>query len=172
MVHPPTTLRGLRVLRCRVYFGELFSLLRIVDDGAVVSTDFCKACSKLALHHMWGRDQTIFEEEEGQIIRLEDMLDVIEGGEIFLEPYYHAFPVGPALSPPKPRSVPTIYQPHPRHCRLLFLYIIHRVGQISRCDRREAERAILEMAYSLHHPPICYTWDSSALGHPCSEKES
>ena len=135
------------------------SVLRIVDDGAVISTVWCKNCCKEALQHMWGRDQTISEEEEGQTIRFGGMLEVIQGDDVFLRPYYHASPVGPALRPPKTRFIPACFQPHPRfYTRSLFLYTIHRVGQISRRDEREAERAILEISYTLHRLPCCYSW--------------
>ena len=146
-------------------FSFLFSLLRIVDDGAFVSTGFCKACVIRLLQICWGEEMTITIEEEATrekpYIRFGDSIERRVGNMFYLYPFFLDSPVGPELAPSRVRFLPAIYQPHPiAYTRSLALNVLHRTAQLKGHDHQQIYRALLELFWQLHHPQNGYRWST------------
>lgn len=138
---------------------QLFSMIRIVDDGCIAATCHCGECIQHLLGLLWGVTMKITTEEEGHTIKVSDTFERYVHGQFLLFPLYPDSPHAPPLLPAKVRHIPYDAHPRPvRYIRSLLLATMHRAYQLRGDIPREIIRALLEKSDALHRHELGYPW--------------
>jgi hypothetical protein len=138
---------------------QVFSMLRLMDDGCIAATCHCSSCIDHLLGLMWGPSMRVTTEEEGHTIKVGDAFERYINGRFYLFALYPDSPHSPPLVPTKVRHVPFQYQPRPiGYARTLFLGALHRAHQLRGNNHNEFLRALWEKAHLLHAEPLAYPW--------------
>ena len=152
---------------------QLFSLKRVVDDGALAAPNHCLGCTQRFAQACWGRGLSLSLEEQGPVIKFVDMLETYHNQAFYLTMYHKNSPLPPRYNPPLTRFSAFHEHLNPKgYVRQLVSAHLHRAYQIFcspvlpgrsvtsasplSTDLVGVQYALWELIRELSEPPLAY----------------